>query len=92
MYPSDDFHPSIGFDGEAHDSLMSMIDQMRGYGATLYLDDGTEVEAVLMGSTYDAGTERLLTCFYRADGDWPSADDVPADRIEQAFAKRIQVS
>jgi hypothetical protein len=90
---SDEFHPVIGFDGDAYDTLDSIIRGFRGYGVTLTMEDGAEVEAVLAGPSYDEETDRLFVEFFRVtDGNYPTIDSVPVDDLERAFVRRIQVA
>jgi hypothetical protein len=84
----------LGFDGAAGDSLERFVNAMEGYGVTLTLEDGSEVDAVLLGLDYDEASERQLTRFYRASdsNDFPAVNEIDPARIERAFATRIQVS
>lgn len=87
------FFPVIGFDGEAYDTLYAVVGRMRGYGVTLTLEDGEEVEAVLSRLVYDDETARALVEFFRVtDDDYPEIGDIPVELLERAFATRIQVA
>ncbi len=88
-----DSHPVIGFDGEAYDTLDGILRGMRGYGVTLTLEDGSQVEAVLSRPVYDEEEDRLKIEFFRVtDGVYPTIESVMPDRLERAFASRIQVA
>lgn len=90
---SDDFHPVIGFDGEAYDTLDGFVRKMRGFGVTLVLEDGSHVDAVLSRPVFDEESERLLIEFYRVtDGVYPTIESVLQKNLETAFVKRIQVA
>lgn len=90
--PSDEFHPTLGFDGEAHDTLDMIIRNMYGYGVTLTLQDGTEVEGVLGKPSYNDEEDRLEIDFYEVEpgGDYPVAETIT--EWKRVFASRIQVS
>ena len=90
---SDRYHPVIGFDGEAYDTLDGVIRNMRGYGVTLMLEDDTHVDAVLSRPVYDEEQDRLLIEFFRVkDGVFPTIESVPFENLERAFVRRIQVA
>lgn len=94
MHDSDRYHPVIGFDAEAYDSIDGLLRNYRGYGVTLTLEDDSQVEAVLAGPYYDEKADRLLVEFYRVT-DWgksPTIESVPPESLERVFAKRIQVA
>ena len=92
-HPSDEYHPVIGFDGEAHDTLDQIIRGMYGYGVTLTLEDGTNAEAVLGKPGYDEDADRMVVQFFRVtDGVFPVIDSISEDRLDTAFVRRIQVS
>ena len=92
--PSDEFHPVLGFDGEASDTLDSFIRQMRGYGVTLTLENGDEVEAVLSRPVYNEDDDRLeIEFFLVTDGeDYPAIEFVDQKDLQTAFVRRIQVA
>lgn len=92
QHPSDTYHPVLGFDGDAHDTLDGVIRSFRGYGVTLTLEDGSEVEAVLSQPIYDEDSDRLLIEFLRVtDGEYEVIDCVEQKKLERAFVSRIQV-
>lgn len=91
-HASDVYHPVLGFNGDAYETIDHIIKTMRGYGVTLTLENGSKVEAVLARPIYDEDSGRLLVEFYRVtDGHYPVLDSVPADQLERAFVARIQV-
>ena len=90
---SDNYNPVIGFDGEAHDTLIRLSQMIRGFGVTLVLEDGSEVEAVFSEVVYDEESDRNLVEFLRAEnGEYPALGHSSNPPLERAFVRRIQVA
>lgn len=89
-YPSDAYHPVIGFNGESFDTLERVIDALRGYSAELTLENGDVIDAVILQSLYDEENNRVVIEFYRVrNGFVPTS--IPLDQLERAFVRRIQI-
>ncbi len=87
---------AIGFQPEAYDTYAGIVSTFDGYGVTLTLKGGEQVEAVLAGvAEYDEDEDVYYTPFFRVtDGDFPTIESVRAKRpeaIERAVVTRIEI-
>lgn len=87
----------IAYAGEAGESFDNQLDRMKGYGVTITRVDGSEVEAVLVGSDPDAGFYGTVRYLPVEDGDYPSAEEIASDaalqkRIVSEVVRRVEVS
>ena len=94
LEPSEDALPVLAFSPEAHDSWLDAVNRFHGYGVTITLASGEEVEAVYITQDWDEAAGDYRVSFYRVvDGDYPEPEKIPTDKVETAVGvRRIHVS
>jgi hypothetical protein len=92
--PAQDVLPVLAFEPEAHDTWIDIVDRFRGYGVTLTLADGEEVEAVLVGQIWDEECADYRIIFHRViDGEYPAVEDIgPEAKESRVGVRQIRIS
>jgi hypothetical protein len=82
----------IGFDGEAHEDYQDAVDRLEGYGVTLTLLSGVEVEATLVGADMTADDAATILYVEAIDGDYVSLQEIKKGQVQRAVVTKIQVA
>jgi hypothetical protein len=82
----------IGFDGEAREAYQDAVDRLEGYGVTLTLLSGVEVEATLVGADMTADDAATILYVEAIDGDYVSLQEIKKGQVQRAVVTKIQVA